>query len=335
VAISIHAFPALLSASSDPIFVIGALGRLDMVNEPAASLLGRRPADVVGKSWGEMALLPAFGAIVEDLCDRAIRSSQAVHSDLAQADGTIFACRAVAQRDEAGQPVGVVLVLHDITPRRSLELDLQARQDENQLLLVEMHHRTKNNLQIVSSILRMQGWRLGDPRLRRPFEDACGRIQTLAWVHEMLHRQGNLQRIDFAACVQGLIKDVGTHYEDQRAAPPPSTVTGAMILGLDKAVPTALILHEWLVSAVGPLTIDLSGEGRITVTGTIDIAPGSLGARMVAVLVGQLRGALENRQGPPPATILVLERNDLGPVPDGGKETAKVGGGNGGGHVVA
>ncbi|OAN49894.1 sensor histidine kinase [Magnetospirillum moscoviense] len=300
---------AILAALPDPILAFDGGGRMVFANRAAQDRLGDRPA-----------LAAELGA----LCAR-VRSDGEPQSRVI--DG---------EWEWRARPAGGGLVV--ASPRSvpaDLAAELAAIQDDNRALLQEIHHRVKNSLQVVSAMLRMQSWRLADSPMRWPFEEACSRILTLASVHEVLYRQGSPGAVDFAAILGPLVEGLARQREEGRPLPTVTIGGGNLLLTIDRAIPAALIVQEWLSAAKGPVSIALSPGGPVVVSGLAGLDPASLGARMVAVLVAQLRGRVEMVSGPPAGLVLHLQQQDFGAMAGGGQEPAEIGAGDGGGHVVA
>jgi two-component sensor histidine kinase len=124
------------------------------------------------------------------------------------------ACRVAPALDTEGRLIGLQWLLRDFTAQQhtqetldqrvrdlTLQLEhakraLQAVQNRTELLVWELHYRMKNDLQVVSSLLDWQGQDLEDPRARMIFEVGQGRIRAMSVIHELLHRAGDLERIE-------------------------------------------------------------------------------------------------------------------------------------------
>ncbi len=300
---------AILAALPDPVLAIDGEGRLVFANKAAEGCFC------------------TFTNEFQQLCDRVRRSGAPQALVTHAADGGTLEWRALAAGED-------LVVVSRAAGRHDLAAELAAARRDNQTLLQEVHHRVKNSLQVVSAMLRMQSWRLADSPMRRPFEEACGRIQALATVHETLYRQGSPGAVDFAAILIRLIDGLAGARADDRNLEPATIDGGGLLLTIDKAIPAALIIQEWLSAATGPVTVGLVPGGPIIVTGLAAMDPASLGARMVAVLAAQLHGRIESFSGPPPGMILHLKRDDLGAMTGGGQKPAEVGAGDSGGHVI-
>jgi hypothetical protein len=120
-------------------------------------------------------------------------------------DGSRFWCRGVttAINDDAGQLRGFAKVMRDETERRQANERLTASLVEKELLK-EIHHRVKNNLQVITSLLTLQSDAVRDEKIRDMFEEAVNRVRTIGDIHELLYRSPELARIDFELYLQRL-----------------------------------------------------------------------------------------------------------------------------------
>jgi two-component sensor histidine kinase len=132
--------------------------------------------------------------------------------------------------------------------QRNTELD--AALAEKDLLLQEVHHRVKNNLHMVGSLLRMQGRSITDPLARQAVRDSQDRVRSMALIHQDLYGEGHTQGIDMSSYVEklsgGLLRSHGL--DDGRIAL--QVDVPALRLDVDTAVPIGLILNELIVNAL-------------------------------------------------------------------------------------
>lgn len=308
---------AVLDSSLDPIAMLGNDGRFLFVSRAAEVYFGRPSAELCGRTWRDADLDEAMMAPIQTVCGPVFTTSRPVTAELTVSgpQGLLWLeAQASPVRPVNGRAEAVVLVLRDITARKVMEDDLKASLDDNRVLVQEVHHRVKNNLQIVSSILQMQGWRCADPHMRNQFEEACGRILALAKVHEMLHKQDNAACVDLVRYVRTLCDELFVMYGVRGDWVHMRIKPGSLLLGLDKAVPLALIVHELVTNAVkhaftergGELTIEVetvgdrgqlvvTDDGKGMVSTDFHRHTASLGTRMVAVLTQQVHGTLTVR----------------------------------------
>ncbi len=187
---------------------------------------------------------------------------QAAHAALAkgggfEADGRLSDRAGQARwiRVAAAQstlPGGIVVwdgVLVDATSAKTAERDLRAALDAKQVLLLEVHHRVKNNLQLISNLLRLQQSEFADPSLRAAFRECLNRVMAMGLIHDLLYDLDGPVGLDFGAYLQALASKLGTiHGSDDRVA---IQIQAAPVsLALDRAVPLALLVNELLSNAL-------------------------------------------------------------------------------------
>ncbi|MFP4122841.1 MAG: PAS domain S-box protein [Coleofasciculus sp.] len=160
-------------------------------------------------------------------------------------DGTPFWCQATTSRfDHPDYGTVLVAVQQDITVQKQTQDQLKASLKEKEVLLKEIHHRVKNNLQIVSSLLQMQSRRTKDQDVALVLQDSQNRIASIALVHEKLYRSENLAQIDFAQYVPDLITHLFDSYNISSSQVRISYQVEDIPLAIDTAIPCGLILNE-------------------------------------------------------------------------------------------
>jgi PAS domain S-box-containing protein len=208
--------------------------------------------------------------------------------------------------------------LSDITDRKQTEEHIQASLREKEVLLQEIHHRVKNNLQVVSSLLNLQSGYVDDPQALEIFRDSQNRVRSMALVHEKLYQSQDLARINFAEYVRNLATYLFRTYSAQARRITLSTQVDDVSLGIDAAVPCGLVLNELISNALkhafpdgqeGKIRVELaaSGDGQVTLTVSDDgvgfpagldfHSTTSLGLQLVKTLVYQLAGTVDLRNG--------------------------------------
>jgi two-component sensor histidine kinase len=202
------------------------------------------------------------------------------------------------------------LSAHTDSLRRANQRLAEAVADK-EVLYREVHHRVKNNLQVVTSLLQLQAARLA-PEIRRPFEESVERIGAMSLVHELLYRSDQPSRIDFSLFLKAVAEALlGRRGELDRIAM--ELETEPVFLDLDRAVPLALLVSELLGSALdhgfaggrpGTLHLRLRSEGngaRLTIAhdGTADgQMPTGFALLLIDALTGQIGASVvPNRNG--------------------------------------
>jgi PAS domain S-box-containing protein len=140
--------------------------------------------------------------------------------------------------------------VEDITDRKRAEEQIQASLREKEVLLKEIHHRVKNNLQIISSLLDFQSEYIKDQLTLEMFREGQNRIRSMALIHEQLYQSKDLARIDFAEYVRDLTDYLFQSYGASGDAITLEIHIADILLGIDTAIPCGLIINELVSNAL-------------------------------------------------------------------------------------
>jgi len=308
-------FRAIFETAQEAIFLKDRDLRYTLGNPAFKRFLGLTDGEFVGRTDAEL-----FGGEAAERfmgSDRLVLAGEVVemeHEVPAGGKKFIFHAIKVPMRNRSGEIIGICGISRDTTERRRMEEALRASVREKELLIKEVHHRVKNNMQIISSILSLQSGSVRDPAARECLAECQSRIRSMALVHEKLYRSGNLSRIDFAEYLRSLSAAlfhscrIGTERVrlDFRASD--------VSLDVNTAIPCGLIANELIINAFkhgfpagrsGSLRVGLEdlGDGRYRMI-VADDGVGfpedldfritdSLGLQLVTLLVDQLGGKIE------------------------------------------
>lgn len=162
---------------------------------------------------------------------------------------------------------GVALNIQDL---KQTDEELQVSLREKEVLLQEVHHRVKNNLQVVSSLVNLQAEAVTDPALRAALQDVCDRVRTMALVHQGLYQSGNLAEVAFATYAAELLRNLWRAHDAASAAIRLNLELEPVGLFVETAVPCGLILSELASNALkhafagrerGEVTVELKSIG--------------------------------------------------------------------------
>jgi PAS domain S-box-containing protein len=149
-----------------------------------------------------------------------------------------------------GRPLRLIGTVLDITNRKRTEADLKNALAAREMLLREVNHRIKNGLQLVSSMLSLQGARSGNSEVRRVVQEAQARLQVVAAVHERLYRSEDIGSVELGAFLETLCRDVERAGMSADGAVTVEVRADTVTIGNDRAIPVALILNELLTNAI-------------------------------------------------------------------------------------
>ena len=160
---------------------------------------------------------------------------------------------------------GLVVTWRDITQRQQAEAQIKASLIEQETLLKEIHHRVKNNLQIISSLLRLQARKLKAPEILDLLQESQNRVQAMALIHEKLYQSENLSKIKFGAYIQSLVDSLSRCYGARQKGITFNLMIAPVSLSIDTAIPCGLIINE-LVSNSLKYAFPDSRNGEIGIT---------------------------------------------------------------------
>jgi PAS domain S-box-containing protein len=230
------------------------------------------------------------------------------------ASGAIFPIYENAEDEQLSKVSMVQVVVQDISERKEAESQIRASLAKKEVLLKEIHHRVKNNLQIISSLLHLQATKLEDEMLLEAFEDSQNRIRSMALIHEELYNAADLAHIDFDGYMQRLTDNLFESFGVDVARIRMAIEGDSVSFTIDKAIPMGLIVNELVTNSLkyafpenrpgeirislnapgdGPFSLTISDDG-VGFPDDIDYRnPQTLGLRLVGTLASQLEAHLE------------------------------------------
>ncbi len=304
---------SIIDAMKEALMVVDAEGTIVTVNPSACYLLGyESEADLAGQGIEKVVSIDAeqmkelkeFGFLISD--------EKFFRTNFGDEIPVYFLASAIY--DEDGEMWGAVIAAQDITERKMTEDELRALLKEKNVLIQEIHHRVKNNMQIIMSLTSLQERNVKDAEALKALRESQNRISAMALVHEKLYQSSNLADISVRDYVQSLAGNLFHSYLDGTKHIELVVSIGDVSMDLDTLIPCGLIINELVTNALkhafretdkGKLWVEMSeinkdefrlvvrDNGRGMPEGFEDSQSGKMGFRIVNALVKQLGGNME------------------------------------------
>jgi PAS domain S-box-containing protein len=351
-----HQYMNLLQAIPDIVYILDGKGRFMYLNG-AIRNLGYDPAKLIGKHFSEIihpddlarvsrseVLMPLVGVITGDegapkLFDER-RSGRRMtrnlevrlrHGDLiddyrlgsVNSYGEV-SCSGYALPEFEGVDLGTVGIIRDVTIRKEHEQALEVALASREVLLKEIHHRVKNNLQVVSSLLNIQEANISDEASRKVFLECQTQIQTMAMVHEVLYRSSSFEGVEMQSYFDRLVDYLSSVYDGSSRGIEWLVEAGEVSLNLDDAIPVALIVNELVSNCLkhafpqgrqGNILVSICEDGDslclrveddgIGISASVSSGVQGIGTELVQALASQIRGVMSKGSRPDGTGTLV------------------------------
>jgi PAS domain S-box-containing protein len=312
-------FRRAIFSSPMPVMIHTEDGAVVMINNEWTNLTGYSFKDIpTTAAWVEK----AFGAERTEMSEKFSSLATTEGPGTGEELSVATSSGEKLQWDFRSAPIGslpegerlIITMAMDVTERKRAEERLKASLKEKEVLLKEIHHRVKNNMQIISSLLNLQLRYIRNSETKELLRESQKRIKSMALIHEMLYRSQNLARIDFGKYTRTLSAEImqscGLDHNRLKVV----TNINNIEFDIKTAIPCGLIIHELISNSLkhgfpngrkGTIRIDLDrnskraltlvvGDDGIGFPKDLDFErTGSLGLSLVMVLTKQLRGSIE------------------------------------------
>ncbi len=262
----------LFSAMNEGVILFNGQGVIVRANPAAADILGLDPHAMERETLLGLVKVSRVDGFPlppeEGPGARVLRGEQVTEEELVLVNRkgeTLVVLVSGAPLIDAGRVVGGVIVARDATESKKSEERLKASLREKEMLLKEVHHRVKNNLQVIASMLNLQAGTVQEEPVRVALRDSQNRIRTLALIHEKLHGARDVAEIPIKEYVRDLTSSLFRSLTPQSASVSLDLDVADILLGIDAAIPVALMLNE-LVSNSLEHAFPQGGDGAMSIT---------------------------------------------------------------------
>ena len=315
-------YRTLFEYSPDFILLLAHDGKIIDINKATEKFVNLSKEELIGKSIRNFGLfeddIEKFIEIGHELMDGEF--VEPFEFKISNKDGQICCMEAYLSLLKKGRGNNQIqAILHDITKRKNYEKQIKQSLTEKEVLLREIHHRVKNNLQVISSLLNLQSRYMEDKNARDVFKESQNRIKSMALIHEKLYQSEDLTKIDFAEYLKSLTFHLFRSYSVDQSTVRLSINFEGALFDIDTSIPCGLIINELISNSLkyafpngrkGKISVDLQLDGEKYVLIISDDGVGfpegldfqnteTLGLRLVSILVNQIKGVitLDKREG--------------------------------------
>ena len=318
-------FHMVVEAAPNAMVMIRDNGSIEMVNAQAELVFGYSRSELLGQPV-ELLVPERFrthhptmrGAFFGDPRSRPMGAGRDLYG--LRKDGSEFPVEIALNPIETEDGTMVLSAIVDISDRKAKEGRIEAALKEKEILLGEVHHRVKNNLQIIHSLLYLQAAKAQDENLSRLLRESQNRIKSMAMIHQTLYESKDFARVDFGMFLDALVPTLVSSYSVDSGQVSLSINSADVSLPINAAIPCGLVVNELISNALshgfpagrpGRIAVDVASEtGRQIVLSVSDDGVGlpdtfdmahspTLGLQLVGLLADQLGAEMTvNRSGP-------------------------------------
>lgn len=259
-------YSAIVEAQTELIVRCQKDGLITFVNQAFCRFFGKFQWDIVGKHYEQLIFPYDLGKIAQFIDSLSLENPVGTIEHRTEIDGQIRWLQWISQGifNEQGSLVEFQSVGRDISERKQAETFIQTSLHEKEVLLKEIHHRVKNNLQIISSLLQMQCRRTKNRQSALILQDSQNRIASIALIHEKLYHAEDLAHIDFTKYIPDLIIYLFSSYKANPNDIQIQIQVDNVVLDVEAAIPCGLIINE-LVSNSLKYAFPAKRKGKIDI----------------------------------------------------------------------
>lgn len=314
-------FRMLIEKSADAIVLFDRRGRIKFSSSAVLPIIGRTPEELLNVSAFDLAhpkdkrtLLFRIGRILFTPEKSITTTTRFQHKN-----GSWISIEGSVTNLLSHPSVNAMVVnFRDVTQRINADERLKRSLNEKEILLKEVHHRVKNNMQVISSLLNLQTGFLRDKHSVELFRDSRNRVKSMALVHEILYNSKDIASVNFSSYVKQLLETVQQSFGAKASTVSFDISIRNIILDIDTAIPCGLIINELVSNSlkyafpkkkVGQIVIAMKkqkehlqlsvSDNGIGISKKNELNESTLGLQLVQALTEQLKGTIviESKRG--------------------------------------
>lgn len=237
----------LVESSQDAIIALSVAGVVESWNVAAQKMFGYAPDEILGRPVNVLVppeLQPDLERVLAEV--RSGQDLQPYEMVQRRRDGSDFEASVTMSAivDHRKHVIGISKVLRDISDEKRARRIIDQSLREKEVLLREIHHRVKNNLQVISSLLNLQVASVSSEMARKGLIESQSRIQSMALLHQLLYQSEDLARIELGAYVRALVDYLVSTYSADSDRVTATVIAPEVRLDLDRSIPCGLIVNE-------------------------------------------------------------------------------------------
>ncbi|NMO08459.1 PAS domain S-box protein [Methanobacterium subterraneum] len=258
----------VVETAAEGITLFDRKGTVIETNLKTLELLGFEKDEVVGRNLIQM--IPSIkidakevlGAFKDILMGKSLKKTE--WGFINKKGHQKFAKVHYSPMKKEGKIIGIALILEDITELKLREKSLENSLDEKEVLLREIHHRVKNNMQIISSLLNLQRSYVQEDETRNVLKDSQSRVKSMAMIHEKLYMSRDLSHINFKDYTEKLVSDIFYTYGIKKGTIEAIFKVEDIEMNMETAIPLGLIINELVTNSL-KFAFPEMDEGSVTV----------------------------------------------------------------------
>ncbi len=319
---------SIINSSLDIIIASDKQGKITEFNKAAREVFGYNNSQILGRGVESLLKNKEDGpALVKRIVEDGYFRGEMIAKTKS---GKSFSAYISASKliNNEGESIGTVGVVKDISELKKSEQKLKESVEQKEVLLREVHHRVKNNLQVINSILKLQSSFIDDNKAILAMSECQDRIKSMAFIHESLYQSNDLAKVNFSDYLSTLCNNLLYSYQVDREKVLLNLNVSKISLSLDTGISCGLIVNELISNALkyafvkqdeGQIVVSLEKKGKSHVLIVEDNGAGfpstvdyrnthSLGLQLVLGLVDQIDGEIQLKKGGGTKFIITFNR---------------------------